>query len=128
MATAAAAMSGAQEPEINIVEGVGSLINDEDVIRRVDAALKSALGADHVEIARPQTPSEDFSVYATQGVPSLQMRIGVYPPDLIAAAALPGGKTLASNHSPYFAPVPEPSIKTGIKVTTSALLALMGKN
>ena len=128
MATAAAAMSGAQEPEINIVEGVGSLINDEDVIRRVDAALKSALGADHVEIARPQTPSEDFSVYATQGVPSLQMRIGVYPPDLVAAAALPGGKRLASNHSPYFAPVPEPSIKTGIKVTTSALLALMGKN
>ena len=128
MATAAAAMSGAPEPEINIIEGVASVINDEGVIRRVDAALKSALGTDHVDIARPQTPSEDFSVYATQGVPSLTMRIGVYPPELIAAAALPGGKTLASNHSPYFAPVPEPSIKTGIKVTTSALLALMGKN
>jgi hippurate hydrolase len=119
-------MSGAPEPAIKIIEGVASVINDEGVIQRVDAALKTALGADHVDIARPQTPSEDFSVYATQGVPSLTMRIGVYPPELIAAAAAPGGKALASNHSPYFAPVPEPSIKTGIKVTTTALLALMG--
>lgn len=128
MATAAAAMSGAPEPEINIIEGVASVINDEGVIRRVDAAIKSAFGADHVDIAKPQTPSEDFSVYATQGVPSLTMRFGVYPPELIAAATQPGGKALASNHSPYYAPVPEPSIKTGVKVTTAALLALMGKN
>ncbi|MBT8631384.1 amidohydrolase [Polynucleobacter paneuropaeus] len=127
MAIAAAAMSSAPEPHINIVEGVSSVINDEDVIQRVDAAIKSVLGPDQVDIARPQTPSEDFSVYAAQGVPSLTMSIGVYPPELIAAAAQPGGKKPASNHSPYFAPVPEPSIKTGVKVTTSALLTLMGK-
>ncbi len=126
IANAAASMSRAPEPEINIIEGVDPVINDEGVIRRVDAALKSALGADHVDIARPQTPSEDFSVYAKQGVPSLTMRIGVYPPEMIVAATQPGGKALASNHSPYFAPVPEPSIKTGMKVTSSALLALMG--
>lgn len=126
-AAAAASLSGAPAPEVNIIEGVGSVINDEGVIQRVDAALKSALGADQVDIARPQTPSEDFSIYATQGVPSLTMRIGVAAPEAIAAAAQPGGKPLANNHSPYFAPVPEPSIKTGVKVTSAALLALLGK-
>ena len=128
MAIAAAAISNAPEPQIKIIEGVASVINDEGVIQRVDAAIKSALGSDHVDIAIPQTPSEDFSVYAAQGVPSLTMRIGVYPPEVISSGAKPGSKMPASNHSPYFAPVPEPSIKTGIKVTTSALLAMMGNN
>ncbi|MFX8235067.1 amidohydrolase, partial [Acinetobacter baumannii] len=63
-AAAVASLSGAPAPEVNIIEGVGSVINDEGVIQRVDAALKSALGADQVDIAKPQTPSEDFSIYA----------------------------------------------------------------
>ena len=128
VANSAAAMAGAPEPEVRIVEGVPSVVNDEGVIHSVDGALKSALGPDHVDLALPQTPSEDFAVYATQGVPSLTMRFGVYPPDQIAAAALLGAKRLPSNHSPYFAPVPEPSIKTGIKITSAALLALLGKS
>jgi hippurate hydrolase len=35
----------------------------------------------------------------------------------------PGGKPMPVNHSPFFAPVPEPSIKTGVQAMT---LAVMG--
>ncbi len=32
------------------------------------------------------------------------------------------GKPVPSNHSPYFAPVPEPTIRTGVMVLTLAVL------
>jgi hippurate hydrolase len=37
------------------------------------------------------------------------------------------GKPLPSLHSSLFAPVPEPSIKTGIRAMTAAFLELAGK-
>lgn len=122
-----AAASGAPEPEITIVPGTGAVMNDEGVIRRVEAAVKSSLGADKVLLAKPSTASEDFSVYALQGVPSLFMHFGVYPPERVEAASKPGAAPLPFNHSPQFAPVAEPSIKTGIKITSASVLALLGK-
>lgn len=122
-----AAASGAPEPDVTITPGVGAVMNDEGLIRRVEAAIQSSLGADKVLLARPATASEDFSVFALQGIPSLFMFTGVYPPERVAAASRPGAEPLPSNHSPQFAPVPEPSIKTGIKITSASVLALLGK-
>lgn len=122
-----AAAAGAPEPEVTITPGVGAVMNDEAVIRRVDAAIRSTLGADKVLLAKPATASEDFSVYALQGIPSLLMHFGVYPPDRVEAAAKPGAVPLPSNHSPQFAPVAEPSIKNGIKISSAAVLALLAK-
>jgi hippurate hydrolase len=51
--------------------------------------------------------------------------IGVYDPQTIADAKRPGGKPLPVNHSPFFAPVPEPSIETGIKAMTLAVIDAM---
>jgi len=123
-----AAASGAPEPEITITPGVGAVVNDEGVIRRVEAAIKGSLGADKVMLAKPSTPSEDFSVFALQGIPSLMMHFGVYPPERVAAAAQPGAEPLPFNHSPQFAPVAEPTIKTGVKITSATVLALLSKH
>jgi hypothetical protein len=38
-----------------------------------------------------------------------------------------GGLALPSLHSPLFAPVPEPTIRTGVKAMTSAVLELLKK-
>jgi metal-dependent amidase/aminoacylase/carboxypeptidase family protein len=38
-----------------------------------------------------------------------------------------GGLALPSLHSPFFAPVPEPTLRTGVKAMTSAVLDLMKK-
>jgi hypothetical protein len=41
--------------------------------------------------------------------------VGVTDPQEVAASQRPGGKPLVFNHSPQFAPLPEPSIKTGVE-------------
>jgi len=37
------------------------------------------------------------------------------------------GVPVPSNHSPLFAPVPEPTIKTGVTAVTAAVLDLLAK-
>ena len=50
---------------------------------------------------------------------------GIYPPEKVAAAAH-GGTSLASNHSPFYAPVPEPAIRTGVEAMSLAVVAVTG--
>jgi hippurate hydrolase len=49
--------------------------------------------------------------------------IGVYEPERVAAARDGSGRQLPANHSPLFAPVPKPTIETGIKAMTLAVLS-----
>ena len=53
-------------------------------------------------------------------MPSVYFGIGVYDPAKVAAAQA-GGPPLPSNHSPYYAPVPEPTIRTGVEAMTLAV-------
>ena len=50
--------------------------------------------------------------------------IGVYEPERIAAAREGPGSQLPSNHSPLFAPVPKPTIQTGVEAMTLAVLSV----
>jgi hippurate hydrolase len=50
---------------------------------------------------------------------------GVYDPRMLAEAAKPGGKPVPFNHSPFYAPVPEPSIKTAAEAMSLAVLNLL---
>jgi hippurate hydrolase len=123
-AKAAAAASGAPEPEVKILRGGDAAINDPALVERAEAALKGAFGA-KVSRMPPITPSEDFSEYGAAGVPAMFFLIGVYDPKDVEASRAPGGKPLPINHSPFFAPVPEPSIKTGIKAMSLAVLSAL---
>jgi hippurate hydrolase len=49
--------------------------------------------------------------------------IGVYEPERVAAAYNGTGPELPSNHSPLFAPVPKPTIETGVEAMTLAVLS-----
>lgn len=59
--------------------------------------------------------------------PVLGAIIGVFDPKDVEASHHPGGKPLPINHLPYFAPVAEPSLKTGIKAMSLAVLGAMQK-
>jgi hypothetical protein len=48
--------------------------------------------------------------------------IGTFDPQQVAESRKPGGQPLPSNRSPLFAPVPEPSIKTGVQAMSLAVL------
>ena len=66
----------------------------------------------------PGTASEDFSEFAGAGVPSMMFNIGVYDQERIDAARSGAGPPIPSNHSPLFAPVPKPTIETGVTAMT----------
>jgi hypothetical protein len=56
-------------------------------------------------------------------VPSMFFNIGVYEPERVAAARDGSGPQLPPNHSPLFAPVPKPTIETGVEAMTLAVLS-----
>jgi amidohydrolase len=126
-AKASAMMAGAPEPEVSLSEGGLAIINSESVVAATETVLKAALGAKNVMRAPPITASEDFSVFVNEGVPSMFFFIGVYDPKQVADSKKPGGKPLPANHSPFFAPVPEPSIKTGVQAMSLAVLNVLDK-
>jgi amidohydrolase len=120
-AKAAAAMSDAPAPAIRITEGAKAVMNDPAVVATAEKVLKAAFG-DKLRTSPPGTPSEDFSEFINAGVPSMMFNIGVYEPERFLAASNGTGPELPSNHSPLFAPVPKPTIESGIKAMTLVVL------
>ena len=98
------------------------MINDPGVVAKAEKVLKAAFG-DKLRPSPPVTPSEDYSEFINAGVPSMFFRIGVYEPERVAAARESEGPQLPGNHSPLFAPVPKPTIQTGITAMTLAVLS-----
>lgn len=121
-AKAVAAMAGAPAPDIDIAEGAKAVINDPAVVGTAEKVLKAAFG-DNVRAGPGGTASEDFSEFINAGVPSMFFNIGVYDPERVAAAREGTGPELPPNHSPLFAPVPKPTIETGVTAMTLAVLS-----
>jgi amidohydrolase len=118
----AAAMSDAPPPDIRIEEGPKAVMNDPDVVATAAKVMKVAFG-DKFRATPPVTASEDFSEFVAAGVPSMFFNVGVYEPERVAAARDGSGPPLPPNHSPLFAPVPKPTIETGIEAMTFAVLS-----
>jgi amidohydrolase len=121
-AKAVAAMSDAPPPDISITEGAKAVMNDPALVATAEKALKAAFG-DKFRTSPPVTASEDFSEFANSGVPSMFFHIGVYEPERVAAALNGTAPPLPPNHSPLFAPVPKPTIQTGVEAMTLAVLS-----
>jgi amidohydrolase len=125
VAKAEAMMAGAPEPTIEVGgERVDSVVNDEALTARTVPVFKAAFGANAIFQPEPATPSEDYSEFVKAGLPSFFFNIGVYDPAQVAAAAAKG-QSMPSNHSPQFAPVPEPTIRTGVEAMTLAVMNVM---
>ena len=124
-ARAVAAMANAPEPEVKIGTEADAVSNDAALVDQVVPVFKAAFGDAQVRRMPPITPSEDFSEYGKTGVPEMFFLIGMNDPKDVEASRQPGGKPLPFNHSPFFAPVPEPSIKTGVKAMSLAVLTAL---
>jgi hippurate hydrolase len=129
VALASAAMAGAPAPQIDIGgTPYDAVINDPALTGEVGALFKTVFGDNASELSRPGTPSEDYSAFVNAGVPkSLFFTIGAIDPAKIAAAQS-GGPPVPVNHSPRFAPMPEPSIRTGVKAMTLAVLYALSRD
>jgi hippurate hydrolase len=102
--------------------------NNPDLTKRVAASLKTALGNDNVVQKDPSMGAEDFSEFSLpdHSIPALMFTVGAVDPAKVAESKKTG-VSLPSLHSSKFAPVPEPTIRTGIIGMTTAVLELMKK-
>ena len=102
--------------------------NDPALTAREAAALKKGLGAENVIEDKPVMGSEDFGLFGLEGhqIPTLMLRVGAIDADRIANSKKTG-VPLPSLHSALFWPVPEPTIRTGVKAMTLAVMELMKK-
>jgi len=125
-ARAVAMMAGAPAPDVKITAGAKAVINDDALAHRSGAVLKAAFGERARQMREPGSASEDYSEFVTAGVPSFYFGIGGLDPKALAAAA--ANKTpVPGNHSPEFAPVPEPTIRTGVQAMSLVVLDVLQK-
>jgi hippurate hydrolase len=90
--------------------------------------MKVAIGAENVIPKDPTMGGEDFSEYSLpdHSVPAFMFNVGAVDPAK-AAESKKTGVPLPSLHSSKFAPVPEPTIRTGMIGMVAAVLDLMKK-
>ncbi len=102
--------------------------NDPELADRLRAVCVRTLGAANVVPSHPEMVSEDFGLFGLEGhqIPTVQMRLGAVSAEKIAESRA-SGKPLPSLHSAYFAPLPEPTIRTGVTMMTASVLDLMSK-
>lgn len=120
-AKAVAEMAAAPPPELALTSGGRAIVNDQALTDRTGAMFKSAFGKNAVVVPAPGAASEDFSQFILAGVPSVYFFIGGF--DLkVMEDARKSGKQLPGNHSPFFAPIPERTIRTGVEAMTLAVM------
>lgn len=120
----------AEEPEITIhnEEFTPKLVNESKLTRKTVALFKEILGEEKLHERPVIMGGEDFSRYANGGeIPVFMFFLGTIDADRVAAARKEGANPLPSMHSDSYYPVPEPSIRTGVKAMSMAVLNLVGK-
>jgi hippurate hydrolase len=129
IAEACARGANAPPPEVKMdqTEYTPSLSNDPALTKRTVAVFREVLGAEKVKERAPLMGGEDFSRYAQGEVPIFLYWLGTVDPKRVEESNKEGGKPLPSMHSEFYAPVPEPSIRTGVLTMSRAVLDLLGK-
>jgi amidohydrolase len=114
-------------PIVKVAEGTGSMYNDPQLIERLAGVFKQALGEENVVNVPPIMASEDFGYFSLDHkIPTTLFWLGASEPAKVKANRETGAP-LPGLHSALFAPVPEPTLRTGVKAMTSAVLDLMKK-
>ena len=128
---AEALASGApQDPEITTMVSFPVLVNDPAECARLTDLFNAGVGL--TLDPGPVTGSEDVGLLATAaGVPCVYWFLGGSDPALFTGATTVEEARgivdgLPSNHSPLFAPVVEPTIRTGVLALATAARAWLG--
>ena len=117
------------EPDfrVNLDEYTPATLNDVPLTRRTVAVFKEVLGEGNVRTRPPVMGAEDFGRLSQGGVPIFMYFLGTIPQERYDAAQKPGARPLPGMHSDSYAPLPEPSIRTGVRTMTLAVMNLMRK-
>jgi amidohydrolase len=125
----AAGLPNDKMPKISIREPMTpATVNDPALTQRIVHLFKGTFGEKNVTEVDPYMVGEDFSRFALDNnrVPIFMFWLGTLAPETIQKAR-DKSEQLPSLHSSLFAPVPEPTIKTGVKAMSLAALNLFKK-
>ena len=111
--------------KVSETEVTAATYNDPKLTERLAGAFRSALGNENVIQATPIMGSEDFGYLSLdQKIPSVMFWLGAADPAKVKQSK-ESGVPLPSLHSALFAPLPEPTLRTGVRAMTAAVLELM---
>ena len=100
-------------------------INDPAFAERLRKVAIATLGPRHVQEGAAVMGSEDVGLFSLNGtIPAVMFRLGASDPAKLADS-LKTGVQLPGPHSPLFAPVYEPTIRTGVTEMTAMALDIL---
>jgi amidohydrolase len=106
-------------------ESTPATINDVELAARLRKIFVAKLGAENVIDKQAIMGSEDFGIFSlNHKIPAVIFWLGAYDPKKVAESER-SGVALPSPHSPFFAPLPEPTLRTGVTAMTDAAIALL---
>ena len=114
-------------PVVTVLENESTppMINDVKLSARLQKTFAARLGAEHMIELKPIMGSEDFGIFGMDGrIPSVIFWLGADDPATFRENQKKG-VPMPALHSALFAPVPEPTLQTGITAMTDAALELL---
>lgn len=132
----AAGATGELLPEVTVVQPDAEVVyNDPSLTERLADAFRRELGGEQVATVEKIMGGEDFSRYAAaevfaryglaKEIPVCMFYVGAADAAKLAAARKAG--RLPTTHQNTFAPLPEPTLRTGVRAMTAAVLELLKK-
>lgn len=109
------------DPEVKIYKNFTPAgYNDPEWVERIREWITAELGEGCLKQRPPSMGGEDFSRYArTLGCPGVMFSLGAFDPETFAAVKKEDRPGI---HSPLWAPAPEPTFRTALRVMTAILL------
>jgi amidohydrolase len=126
-AAIAAGVPEARMPIVTVLddESTPATINDPALSARLQKIFIAKLGAENVIEKQAIMGSEDVGILSVERkIPTVIFWLGAYDPAKVAESERTG-VPLPSPHSPFFAPLPEPTLRTGVTAMTDAAVALL---
>lgn len=125
-ARAIVAQAGAPEADITIRSGGTNVVNDAELFDRTYEAFGKLGDRMRTLVTGPGTGSEDYGVFLQDFDSSMYFAVGGFDPVLFADDGTPlEHSQVPSNHSPYFAPVPNPTLRTAVTAMTTAVFNVL---
>lgn len=126
-----AAAAAPREPSISILERVGPLVTDAAAVERVKHVQGAILG-NVVDAPFPVTGSEDFGELAKRddgaSIPTafwLLGGVGESRWNALEGSLMARMQATPANHSPFYHPDPEPTLRRGIEALACGALAYL---
>lgn len=117
-------------PEVKLASDyTPATYNDEEMTMRVMSAIAGHIGQEHVYERPASMGGEDFSRFGRtpDDIPTVIFWTGSVDPKAFKAGQEGKAPMPPANHSPFYAPQPEPALKTGVTAMTAGALELFGE-